>query len=150
MTHVSYKTGDIFSSTAQALGHGCNTQGFMGAGIARAFRDRFPVMYEEYKARCDRGLLLPGEMFPWSIPGGVHTIYNIASQELLGANANYEWLASGVHKALLHAESLDIKTLALPRIGSGIGGLSEHKVEGVLLGLAASSPVDIELWTYQE
>jgi O-acetyl-ADP-ribose deacetylase (regulator of RNase III) len=42
--------GDLFENAyhAQALAHGCNCQGSMGAGIAVGFRERYPKMYEEY------------------------------------------------------------------------------------------------------
>jgi O-acetyl-ADP-ribose deacetylase (regulator of RNase III) len=46
--------GDLFANRfkAQALAHGCNCQGSMGAGIATGFRDRYPEMYAEYRRRC--------------------------------------------------------------------------------------------------
>jgi O-acetyl-ADP-ribose deacetylase (regulator of RNase III) len=47
---IKYVTGDLFVNRhqAEALAHGCNCQGAMGAGIAVGFRERYPRMYEEY------------------------------------------------------------------------------------------------------
>lgn len=149
MTSLYHKEGNIFDSTAQALGHGVNTQGDMAAGIAAQFRDALPEMFDDYSRVCKQGDLWPGGLHAWKHPQHDISILNIASQEIPGANANYVWLAQGVRKALLYAEISDYSTIALPRIGSGIGGLDEKKVEGILLGLATSSPVDIELWTYK-
>lgn len=50
---------------------------------------------------------------------------------------------------MLDCEERGIDTLALPRIGSGIGGLDEGKVEGILWSLATILRTDIELWTYK-
>src|SRR5271156_4772010 len=51
---VDYVSGDLFANvhSAQALAHGCNCQGSMGAGIAVGFRERYPAMYEAYRTRC--------------------------------------------------------------------------------------------------
>lgn len=80
MTKLIHKEGDIFTSTAQALGHGVNVCGLMGAGIALQFRKRFPDMYLEYQKHCLSGALNPGDYFVWTLPDG-RQIYNLASQD---------------------------------------------------------------------
>lgn len=147
MTDLTHKTGDIFQSSAGAIGHGVNTRGLMGAGIARQFRQKYPDMYQAYYESCADGSLRPGGVFPWKAPGRV--IMNIASQQEPGASASYDMLISGVKIALEWCDTYGIETLALPRIGSGIGGLDEAVVEGILIALAEKSPVDIELWTFE-
>src|SRR5690349_5195726 len=51
---IQFVSGDLFANRcgAQALAHGCNCQGSMGAGIATGFRDRYAEMYAEYRRRC--------------------------------------------------------------------------------------------------
>src|SRR5262245_45723785 len=51
---IEFVAGDLFTNAhaVQAFAHGCNCQGSMGAGIATGFRDRYPAMYEQYRARC--------------------------------------------------------------------------------------------------
>ena len=46
--------GDIFDSNADAIVHQVNCQGVMGAGVARQVRDKYPNVYVEYRALCDR------------------------------------------------------------------------------------------------
>ncbi len=153
MTQLIHRKGDIFTSTARAIGHGVNTQGVMGAGIAVGFRSRFEQMYRDYKTICEHGEFVGGDVFTYAFTTGGESqpyfIYNIASQEQMGSNANIEFLIDGVILALQHAESESIPFIALPRIGSGIGGLNEREVEGALNALARISTVDIELWTYE-
>lgn len=146
MTNLIHKSGDIFTTTAPAIGHGVNVHGVMGSGIAVQFRDRFPAMYEDYKVLCKKGSLKPGEMMPWEAKPGMY-VYNIASQDAPGPNARYEWLESGVKAALIHAAAHNISVIALPRIASGVGGLNERDCELILYNLAISSYVDIEIWT---
>lgn len=150
MTKLIHKTGDIFTTTSRAVGHGVNTHGLMGAGIARTFRTRYPKMYEAYHQECLLGKLPGGSVFPWreEYEDGTSFIFNIASQEKPGSNASYDHLVSGVKIALEWCDTWGVPVLALPRIGSGIGGLDEKVVEAILTALAEKSPVDIELWTY--
>lgn len=49
---VTEVVGDLFDIDLPAIGHGCNSRGSMGAGIAVQFRRRYPDMYREYKRRC--------------------------------------------------------------------------------------------------
>lgn len=152
MTKLIHREGDIFTTGARAIGHGVNTVGAMGAGIAVQFKNRFPEMYEEYKRLCVDNKLHPGTVMPWTIKtpwGGDVMVFNIASQELPGACASYDLLITGVREAIDICELVGIPSLALPRIGSGIGGLDESVVESILAALAARTRVDIELWTYK-
>lgn len=152
MTKLIHRQGDIFATNARAIGHGVNTHGAMGAGIALQFKNRFPEMYEAYREDCKNGSLKGGEVMPWSIKsswGSDLMVFNIASQEAPGANATYDFLVSGVKTATDICALIGIPTLALPRIGSGIGGLDEQVVEVILDALAQRTSVDIELWTYK-
>lgn len=53
MLRLNYHQGDIFSAPPNALLiHACNTQGSWGAGIAAAFKDRYPAAYQVYNSHC--------------------------------------------------------------------------------------------------
>lgn len=115
-------TGDLFEQDVQALAHGVNCSGVMGAGIAKPFKEKYPLMYEEYALMCERNMLSPGGCFAYYVGGG-RWIYNIASQNRPGADARRRWLAEGLRSAAIHARQYGVKDIALPRIGAGIGGL---------------------------
>jgi O-acetyl-ADP-ribose deacetylase (regulator of RNase III) len=145
VTWLSENVGDLFTSTADAIGHGVNVDGLMGGGIAAVFRDRFPTMHGAYRALCDHGSLSPGQVMPWD--DGSRWVYNIASQCRPGADARLDWLRSGVTAAVAHAEAIGLRSIALPRIGCGIGGLRWDDVLPALASAASSTTVDIEVWT---
>lgn len=148
MSELIERTGDIFTTDADCIGHGVNTRGVMGAGIARAFRSKFPVMYETYRAACLAGQLLPGGVLPWTDAASGLMVFNIASQQVPGADARLPWLASAVAASLHMVAESGRTTLALPQIGCGIGGLAWGEVKPVLRRLAEDGPVDIEAWTF--
>lgn len=145
MTKLIHKKGDLFSSEAGALAHGVNTRGAMGAGIAKQFRDRYPEMYQEYRTQCADKTLKPGGMMGW-IPEKGPAVYNVASQDFPGPHAKIEWLSAGLWTALQDAERRGIKTVAIPRMGSGLGGIPQEVVEAYVRGIAEASPVDVEIW----
>lgn len=152
MTNLYHREGNLFHTDARAIGHGVNTEGVMGAGIAVQFKEMLPDMYEAYKVACESGNFTGGMVFPWSLTSTWQRnayVFNIASQEKPGRNASYDFLAKGVGTSLAFCESAGIDRLALPRIGSGIGGLDEDIVHGMLASLAARYKTDIELWTYK-
>lgn len=129
------KTGNLFDSTAPAIGHGVNCAGVMGAGIAKTFRELYPHNYENYRAACLAGQLKPGQI-------AVNRendkyIINMASQNKPGADASYPWLFEAAFTAANQAVANGIPVIAVPEIGSGIGGLEAWKVKMLLKSVEA-------------
>lgn len=146
MTYIE-KSGNLFNTDAPALAHGVNTHGKMGAGIAKMFRMKFPSMYRDYETRCKAGLE-PGTLHVWQDSQTGLWIYNLATQDRPGKFARYDWIERSVHLAILHASENGINRIAMPRIGSGIGGLEWDRVKTSLEQLALGNPtVDLEIWT---
>jgi O-acetyl-ADP-ribose deacetylase (regulator of RNase III) len=132
---VEHREGDLFAQPdVKAVGHGVNTKGVMGAGIAVLFRRKYPDMYRQYVLWCDTGLLKPGTCLPWETKEPVDNtqfIFNIASQNEPGADASETWLASGLDHAIQQCRKLGIDKLAVPRIAAGIGGLTWDQVKTI-------------------
>lgn len=146
MGKIIHQTGDVFTTDARAIGHGVNVDGVMGSGIAVQFRERFPEMYDEYRKLCKSGELAPGGIMVFEVAPKLY-VYNIASQDRPGANATYEWLAEGIRQAVKIAEADGLTKFAIPRIGSGIGGLNERQVETLIADIIAPSRVNVEIWS---
>ncbi len=141
---MKYRKGDLFITDAPAIGHGVNTQGVMGAGIAKQFRDRFPNNYKVYRKLCLDGSLFGGGIFIYFENG--KEVVNIASQERTGANADYGFLFAGCYSAAV-ALTGGIETLAIPKIGCGIGGIEWDKVEKCLKTIEELVPgFEFEVW----
>ena len=135
------RTGDLFSTECPALGHGVNTLGSMGAGIAVEFRRRWPAMYDAYRAECRSGRLQRGSIFVWQAADRL--IVNLATQRGVGRGAaRLEWVRQAAHATA----QLSVAGLALPRIGAGLGGLCWADVRAVLEEELAPLPY-VELWS---
>lgn len=141
---LSCERGDLFATPGLCgLAHGCNVAGAMGAGIALAFRARWPAMFAEYQARCADGRFRLGEVFTWREAGV--TVFNLGTQPHWRAHAELPAIASAVRAMLAEAETASLPEIALPRIGAGLGGLSWPVVLDVLGPLAQASRVRVRL-----
>ncbi len=150
--------GNLFDSAAAYLGHGVNTCGVMGAGIAKTFREKYPHNYTNYKAACESGRLQPGGFMV--VPertdsGRLVLITNLASQEKPGADASYKWLFSSLWSWAEQASEPNRLRLyggimAIPEIGCGIGGLEWPKVKRILKTIEdCHEDIGFEVWHYE-
>lgn len=140
------KSGNLFDSTQTCLGHGVNTRGVMGAGIAKEFKKRFPENYRAYHHQCRSGKLAPGGLYShWE---GGHFILNMASQDWPGAHARNDWLFSAALKAGRFAYFGGYDYVAIPLIGCGIGGLSWSDVERSLITAENLTGIQFEVWKF--
>ena len=65
---LTYVYNSLFDSPAQTLVNTVNTVGVMGKGIAKAFKEKYPDMFREYKRLCDSGELSIGKIHLWRSP----------------------------------------------------------------------------------
>lgn len=136
-----FTKGDIFGSDLHAFAQGCNCAGTMDAGVAVAFKKRWPRMEEEYRARCADGRFRLGDVFVWN--EGDDTVYTIGIQEHWKAKATLAALTRGMKKTIELATAAGITRMGVPRIGTGLGGLEWPRVKSVLAELGAATPIEI-------
>jgi O-acetyl-ADP-ribose deacetylase (regulator of RNase III) len=125
----------------------------MGAGIAKTFKEKFPVNYEAYYRKCFSSELNPGDIF--SVYENKHVVINIASQMNPGADARYHWLYRACYGAAAYATADNYwnrkgaePVIAIPQIGCGIGGLEWPKVKTLLEAIEILIPgFEWEVWT---
>ncbi len=144
--------GDLFANEhhAQALAHGCNCQGVMGAGIAAGFRQRYPTMYAEYRRRClaKPRQFNPGDAFLWK-DAALPWVFNLATQEGYGrsrAHATHDAIEHALFAMRAQADAEGITSIALPRISAGLGGLAWPGVRAIIERVFADWPGDIYLY----
>lgn len=146
---LTTRNGNMFDTTLDAVGHGANTFGLMGAGVAAQVRSRFPGGYSRYRQACRDGDLTPGgaQVLPPEETGG-RWLVNIASQDRPGRHARMHWIETGLRVALTTLADSGVRGLAIPEIGCGIGGLALKDLLPVLQKVADAHPdVNLELWS---
>jgi len=149
---VKFVTGDLFTYPGlDAIAHGCNCAGVMGAGIAKEFKKRFPGNYEYYKAACTDGSFRPGIVLSYKAFNKY--ILNLATQDEFINPATLDvvkeclWQMLDVVNMSNACGYSNIKTIGLPRIGAGLGGLDWDEVKQVILELDTEG---LELIVFEE
>lgn len=145
---VEYRTGDLFSSDTDALAHGCNCQGVMGAGIAVQFRKRYPEMFKEYQNRCRTYQFYLHSVYPYEAPDG-RVIYNLGTQVYPGPHADLFAIKCCMEIMVTYPTKKDqvIRSIALPRIGCGLGGLNWMDVKKVIEQVGSKTDIDLVVYS---
>lgn len=132
---VEFVTGDLFVNrvNAEAFAHGCNCAGSMGAGIAVGFKERYPAMFEEFRRRCKAKPpeFVLGGVFFWR-EDGQPAVFNLGTQPRPGRGATYPVVESALKALRAAADGAEIRSIAMPRIAAGYGGLSWKKVRALI------------------
>ena len=129
-------------STAQALVNTVNTVGVMGKGIALQFKKQFPNNYKVYKEACKNKELKIGDLLVTeeeSLLSGKKFIINFPTKTHWRYPSEYEYIEKGLHALVDVIREKKIKSIAIPPLGSGNGGLDwtkvramiEHKLQGL-------------------
>ena len=137
---VTYiEKGDIFALQGiQGYAHGCNCAGAMGKGIALQFKQKYPDMYKEYKKRCIAKQFLLGDVYEF-VDGNIH-IYNLATQRSWKTRAEIEAIKVSLKRMCELAQVHAVHSIALPKIGAGLGGLNWKDVKDVIESISKSFP----------
>jgi len=135
MTVKEFHGADIFEIEAEALSHGCNIRGVIG-GLAAAVFGRHPEMRARYKSGCKNLDFNPGGVYIYKNTDDMGKpfwyIYNLFSQIDSGANADLELLRSSLLEMRDHMKLCSVKSVNIPQIGCGIGGLNWEDVRPLL------------------
>ena len=123
---IEYKTGDILAEQAEALVNTVNCVGVMGRGIALQFKRAFPENFKAYAARCKRNEMQPGRVFVFETGGMLPPRYiiNFPTKRHWRGKSRIEDVESGLISLVQEIRSLGIRSIAIPPLGSGLGGLN--------------------------
>ncbi|MBL4775989.1 MAG: macro domain-containing protein [Mariprofundus sp.] len=127
---MTYKTGDIFTEEAQAIVNTVNCVGVMGRGIALQFKKRFPENFKAYETACKQKKVVPGKMFVYQTTSLIHPKYiiNFPTKRHWRGASRIEDIEAGLENLTEVMTKLNIKSIALPPLGTGLGGLSWNDV----------------------
>ncbi len=147
---IEFRTGDILKADAEALVNTVNCVGIMGRGIALQFKDAFPANFKAYAAACKRAEVQPGRMFVVETGAMMNPKYiiNFPTKRHWRGKSRMEDIESGL-AALIEAIRLrNIRSIAIPPLGAGLGGLDwadvRRRIEGAVADLG-----DVEVIVFE-
>jgi len=123
---VEYKKGDILKENAEALVNTVNCVGIMGRGIALQFKNAYPENFKSYATACKRNEVRPGRMFVFETGQLTNPRYiiNFPTKRHWHGKSRIEDLEAGLIALAEVIRSRNIRSIAIPPLGSGLGGLN--------------------------
>lgn len=138
---IEYKSGDILHDGSEAVVNTVNCVGVMGRGIALQFKNAYPANFKAYEAACKRNEVQPGRMYVFETGQLTppHYIINFPTKRHWRGKSRIEDIEAGLKALVEVIHSKSIRSIAIPPLGSGLGGLDwsevKQRIEVALMNL---------------
>lgn len=131
---IEYKTGDILTEDAEALVNTVNCVGIMGRGIALQFKKAFPRNFEAYAAACQKQEVQPGRMLVFETRQLTNPRYiiNFPTKRHWRGKSRLSDIETGLSALAAEIKVRHVRSIAVPPLGSGLGGLSWFDVRPLI------------------
>ncbi|MDD2716160.1 MAG: macro domain-containing protein [Candidatus Wallbacteria bacterium] len=144
---IFYKKGDILEEKTQALVNTVNCEGYMGKGIAYKFKCRFPENNADYQKACKSKTLTIGTLH-WFKENG-QLIINFPTKDKWRENSKLEYIEKGMAELVKLIKELGVKSIAIPPLGCGNGGLSWNDVLKIVVKHIKPLQEEIDFVVYE-
>lgn len=144
---IEYVKGNILDTDCVLIAHGCNAQGVMGSGVAKAIRDKWPVAYEKYREEYELYGLKLGDVIWARIEGteqySSRWVLNCITQEYYGRDGNRYVNYGAIAKAFYEISCSMPQTIAIPKIGAGLGGGDWNIIAEIIEGMMGEHKIKV-------
>lgn len=131
---IKLTRGNILRADVEALVNTVNCDGYMGRGIALQFKKAYPANFDAYQKACRVGDVHPGSMFIFETGMMMNPRYiiNFPTKRHWRGRSRYEDIDAGLRALAEDACRLDIRSIAIPPLGCGLGGLDWGRVRRMI------------------
>lgn len=145
---IHYLKGNILESKAYALVNTVNLVGVMGKGVALQFKRQFPANFKLYQKACKNGDINIGKLLVTkeSTVFGEKMIINFPTKTDWRKSSEYSYIESGLKDLISIIHLYSIKSIAVPPLGAGNGGLNWIKVKSMIAASLADINADIYVY----
>lgn len=131
---------DLFTSGCEALVDPVNCLGAHGGGLALAFARRWPDACAAFTRSCKRGDVRPGAIFVEPCPGPAKWIVFFPTKDDWRNDSELAFVRDGLQSLTRVIDTHDIRSIAVPALGCGIGGLRWLDVRPLIEAWATTVP----------
>lgn len=147
-------SGDILSTKAEAIAHGVAAFDHFNQGLALSLKEEWPAMARDFRHYCHLENPQPGTVWIWSGPGGKRIINLLVQEASEGekhsghpGRASLNHVRHALKNLARVIKEENIRSLALPRLASGVGGLEWEEVKPLIGEYLQNCGAEIELYT---
>jgi O-acetyl-ADP-ribose deacetylase (regulator of RNase III)/uncharacterized protein YwgA len=147
---IHAKFGDILAADAEVIVNTVNCVGVMGKGIALQFKMKYPENYKIYKKTCDQGRMMVGKVlvFEQNTSTNPRYIVNFPTKRHWKGKSTIQDISKGLDSLIIEVRRLKIKSIAIPALGSGLGGLDWLQVKCIIIDAFSQLP-DVDVLLYE-
>lgn len=147
---ITFTQGNLLEAQADALVNTVNTIGVMGKGIALMFKERFAENFRQYAVACKVKQVQTGKMFVTEVRelDGPRWIVNFPTKQHWRAPSQMAWIVAGLQDLRRFLIENKVKSIAIPPLGSGNGGLDWTSVRKQI-ELALGDLADVEILVFE-
>ncbi|WPM27145.1 macro domain-containing protein [Pseudomonas sp. P1B16] len=142
---IRFTQGNLLEAKAEALVNTVNTVGVMGKGIALMFKERFAENYRLYAAACKAGEVVTGKVHVTAVNelDGPRWIINFPTKRHWRSPSQMDWVTDGLHDLRHFLIENRVKSVAVPPLGAGNGGLKWPDVREQIIAVLGDLDVDV-------
>jgi O-acetyl-ADP-ribose deacetylase (regulator of RNase III) len=148
---IEIAKGNILEADAEALVNTVNCVGFMGKGIALQFKQAFPSNFKAYEAACRAGGVVPGRMFIFDNEQLINPRYiiNFPTKRHWRGKSRMSDIRSGLKALVSDVRRLGVRSIAVPPLGCGLGGLDWGEVRPLIERAFAELSDDVRVLLFE-
>jgi adenine-specific DNA-methyltransferase len=146
---ITFCRGNLLTADAEALVNTVNTDGVMGKGIALQFARAYPEILPPYEAACRSGALMPGRVQVIEREALLRPRYliNLPTKRHWRGKSRLADIEAGLRDLVRVVREHGIRSIAIPPLGCGLGGLAWNDVRSRIEAAFAELP-DVEVLLY--
>jgi O-acetyl-ADP-ribose deacetylase (regulator of RNase III) len=139
---IQFRQGNLLEFDAEALVNPVNCVGVMGKGLALQFKNAFPDNFRQYKKACDAKEVRPGQMFTIATGSILNPRYiiNFPTKRHWKDPSRLKDIEAGLQALITELKDSSIKSVAIPSLGCGHGGLDWATVRPMIIEALSKVP----------
>lgn len=147
---IEYYNGDLLTSSAPIIMHQCNCLGSMNSGVAKAIKDKWPIVFTEYEKFCKEIKHLLGKTLFVEVEKGRY-VANLFGQERYGYKGDKYTSYDAIDNCLQHvagnATNVGIDRVAMPyKMSSDRGGADWDVILALVKSAFKDTDITVEIW----
>lgn len=147
---IEFRRDNLLGADVEALVNTVNTVGVMGKGIALQFKKKFPENFKAYARACKHEEVEIGKMFTVSNSlTNPRYIINFPTKKHWRRKSRIEYISEGLEDLLREIERLGIRSVAVPPLGCGNGGLDWEDEVRPLIEAAFAQVPEVRVYAYE-
>lgn len=145
---IHFTTGNLFDSPADAIVNTVNLMGVMGKGIALQFKERFKNNFAVYRQACKDKRIGIGNLLVTaeSLNGRDILVINFPTKTDWRRRSEYSYIELGLDNLIEIISDRKIRSIAMPPLGAGNGGLDWASVKEIIVGKLSDIDCDITIY----